>query len=277
MGQDDQPGAHRQPAARDLLFRAAFAEPGEILVRQFDDIRHRDHPQHALEMPGLVGDEGGADIGVEHDDAGTVFAPHQRFVCRSARLRDEADAAEVERGDIRRQDRQVVLGEHAAGRTLVEERIACVAVDELDEGQRGRPVREPDMVQPDAAVRQRLPELFAEEVGRQAGEEADRDLEPPERDRRVEDGSPDIGCECRLARRRLARQEIDQGFTATQDHRFPRSIVVSLHRVMVPRRSLCRSCPGEPGCRGSGRRAAGSRRRVRAHGYRPYPPGWRAP
>ncbi len=64
----------------------------------------------------------------------------------------------------------------------------------------------------------RVDEDLAEEVVGDAGEEAGRDPEAPERDRGVEDGAAGMRGEGGCAVGGNPREHVDQGFAATDDH-----------------------------------------------------------
>ncbi len=100
----------------------------------------------------------------------------------------------MQRRDGLRKGRQVGFGQHAPGRIFVEEGVAGVAVLELDEGQRARPLDVGDEGEVDAAVLERLAQHVAEEVGGQAAEIAGTGAE-------AADGDGDV--EGRAAGRRL--------------------------------------------------------------------------
>jgi len=62
--------------------------------------------------------------------------------------------------------------------------------------------------------RERLDELAPEKISREAGEKPCRRAKTPQGNRRVEHRAARIGREAMLAQRRLARQHINQRFTA---------------------------------------------------------------
>src|SRR5690606_24637582 len=215
---DEQLWAAGKPALGDVVMRPDPAEPSKVFVRQFYYVGHRNHAAQAREVAFAVRDEGAADIGIEHRHAARMLATHEGFVGRSAWLGDEADAGEVQRVDAVREFRKVALFEHATGRVLVEEGVAGVAVVKVDEGKRGRPRRVAYERQVDAAVLKRAGERLAEKVGRKAGEEPGRDAQSAQCNGRVEDRAADIGRVGFLALDGPARQHVDQGFAAAEDH-----------------------------------------------------------
>ncbi len=77
----------------------------------------------------------------------------------------------MEGAERHRKRRQIGLGEHAAGGVLVEEGVARLAFDQGHEGERRRPVAEIGQGDIDAALRQRLAQRRAEEIGRQPAED----------------------------------------------------------------------------------------------------------
>ncbi len=89
----------------------------------------------------MPSDEGGTDVGVDHGHARPAFAGLQRLVCRGGGVVHQTDPAEEQGLHVLRQRGQVGGGQHPARRGLVIEGIGRLAVDQLDEGHRGRPVR----------------------------------------------------------------------------------------------------------------------------------------
>ena len=108
--------------------------------------------------------------------------------------------------------------QHPAGGVLVVEGIAGMALDQLHEGQRGRPSGSDRKAEIDLRGGQFGAQHVAEQIVRQPREEPRRRPEPAERDRGVEHRAAGIGGKGRLARGRLPRQHVDQRLAATQDH-----------------------------------------------------------
>ncbi|MNL53349.1 hypothetical protein D3C87_1765870 [compost metagenome] len=96
-GDDNELCAVMQPVAGERILVAFQAEPGEILIREFYDIRHGGHASDTGEMSRLVLDKAGADVRIERDDALFMLAQHQRLVGRAAGFGDQADCAEMQR------------------------------------------------------------------------------------------------------------------------------------------------------------------------------------
>ena len=197
---------------------ALALKPVQVLIRQFHQIGQRDHPGDPGAIGRFVGDEAGADIGVDHGDAGGGLPRHQRLIGAAAGIDDKADAAEKHRADIVRQGGHILGPDHAAGGVFVIERIACLPVDQLDEGQRRGPGRADRKAAVDLRGGQAVGQDFAEKIGGQAGQKARGRAEPPQRDGGVEDRTPGIGRKGGLSPGRLPGQHVDQRFAATQDH-----------------------------------------------------------
>ena len=85
-------------------------------------------------------------------------------------------------------------------------------VGQLDEGQRGGPVRYHRMIQIDVRGLQRFAQHIAHQIGGKPGQKARIRPEPRQRDRGVHHRPAGIGGKTGLARRAGARQHINQGF-----------------------------------------------------------------
>ncbi len=196
-------------------------EPGEVLIRELDDVRHGGHAADAGHMRLLVLDETGADIGIERNDTAFMLACHQRLIGAGAGLRDKADRAEMQRLAISAQCRKLLLGNHPASGVLVVERIGRMTFHQLHEGDGGRARKGGAIAEIDIAGAQGFPQDITHHVIGKTREEGGRNAETPQRNRRVEDRSACIGGKTRLAQRRLPGQHVNQGFTTTQDHYGP--------------------------------------------------------
>src|SRR5690606_24473949 len=114
--------------------------------------------------------------------------------------------------------RQVLRREHAASSTLIIKSVTRLSVLEVDESQRGRPVRKMRIARASPAFVKHPHDLLAEQVGGKAGKEFDGSAKPAERDGGVEDGTARVWREGRLSGCRVARQHVDEGFATAQDH-----------------------------------------------------------
>ena len=210
-----------QPVAGKRILVTFQTEPGEVLIREFEDIRHGGHAADAGHVGLLVLDETGADIRIKRDDAAFMLAPHQGFIGAAARLRDEADRAEMQRLAIGAQCRKLGFGDHPASGILVVKSVSRMAIHQLDEGDGRRARKGGAIAEIHLAGAQGFPQDIAHHVIGKTGEKGGGDAETPQRNRRVEDRSACIGGKTRLTQRRLPGQHVNQGFTTTQDHYGP--------------------------------------------------------
>ncbi len=207
-----------QPVTGQCVFIALQAEPGQILIREFHDIRHRRHAIDTVHVLLLVLNEARTDIGIERDDPLFMLAHQERLIGAAARLRDQADRTEMHGFALATNMRQILFRQHAACSAFIIEGIGRVAVDQLDEGDGGWAVGEGAEAVIDIAGAQRLLQDLAHHVIGDTGEESGWDAETSERDGGVENRAACIRGESRLTFGRFTRQHVDQGFATTQDH-----------------------------------------------------------
>ena len=140
----------------------------------------------------LVLDQARADVGVEADDAPPGLAPHQLGEGVRRRLADQRQRAEMQRLHLRADRRHVLEAPVPRRGALVVEGVARLLAVEIDEGQHGRPVEPRHVVERDAVLGEALGDRLAEEIRGDAADEADRHVEPRQRERDVA-GRPAVG------------------------------------------------------------------------------------
>ncbi len=206
---------------RKRSFVTIQPKPREILIREFQDVRHRGHAANTSEVGGLILDEARADIGIERDHTLFVLALQQRFVGGAAGLRDQADGAEMQRFAVVTQYRQVELRDHPSCRAFIVEGVGRMSVDQFDECDRRRARGKRTITEINIAPAQCIPQDVAHHVVSKTREETCLDTQTTKRNGRVEHCTAGIGRKARFAERGFSRQHVDKRFTATQDHDCP--------------------------------------------------------
>lgn len=188
-------------------------------------------------------------IGVERQEATALLPREEREKGAADRLHDERERAGVNAPDIGAQQRQV-FGPHRAvgGASAIEgiERLTVRA--EVDHAQRRRQGDPLQQVRPHPLGLERAGKALTQPIGRQAGEERHRLIEPGEPDGDVEWRAADPGVECQ-ATRGVLREKIPECFAADHEH----------HRAPAFRRPIRAACRASRGLRAAVGDAAGVR------------------
>ena len=212
---DDERDSTVENAFSSALVVVARVKPRQVGVTRLDDGALRDHLEHALAIFG-VGSDACSDVRVEHDHALVVLAMHQLDESGRHRLQDQAQRAQMERGDIRAEMLRHQVARQVGSRGALDQELVFGEAFRIDVGHRdrGRLRSEAGQVEAHPVRGQPAAELLTERVFRQAPEEGGGHAETGQGARRVERTS---------ARRRELRavfvvDHVDQRFAADDYH-----------------------------------------------------------
>ena len=199
-----------------LVGRQARREPGEIVLAQLQQVRALEDAIQPRAERGRVGEHAGADVRVDDDERRAGHALDERLHRRGDRLEVDAEGADVQDGDPRRERGQGVGGLEARRRrgALVEAVAGSARRVDLGERERRRLVGVDHGAEADAVGLEHRLQRAPEAVGGEAAEERDRLPEAPDRPRRVERPAARVGAQ----RVVLAGHEVHQGLAGDDDH-----------------------------------------------------------
>jgi hypothetical protein len=201
------------PPVHHSLSRLPRVDPPRVDVAHLDQAGTRDQAFQQRAVDVTVGEERGADVRVDRDQALIGLPFQERAQRRRARLQGEREGSEMERLDTRQGGGQVLDAEQTVGAALGIEGVGLAAADRVDEGQRGQLGSSHKERGVDPVPLQVTDQGLTEGVGRDAAQEGGRHAQTAQAHRHVQRRAPGARPEVLSGRR-----HVDQCFAAHRDH-----------------------------------------------------------